>query len=414
MRNHVCSSLFGFIILLLMQAGLATADVPKLMNYQGKATDASGNPVPDGSHSFYFMLYTSPSGATLLWIDDITLQTTDGLFSYMLGSDPAAPLADSIFNKYDSLFLGVMVDGEMMTPLTPLCTAPYAMRVNSINSAKGGLIQGNLELVDSLTGTKFVKLKQGTNSSGLLQIQKSPTEGGVTIDGNAGTSPWVYMNGADVSLAMDLGAIGNNVVLFPGNAISALEQCNEPGVGSYINETGYDATSGLTYLGSRAMFSPSAGYVLVIASAQVSISHTLSFTDGFYFGVTDDCGMLYQSSKIYVGIPSSYPTGSLSLPITVHGLFPVDSGTTTFCFMAEQTSADCHVENITISELFVPTSYTTVISPVAPPPNNDAASERAREISDHQALLQAELDKMKADMAAMKDKMEALESQSIE
>ena len=49
-----------FLVAALVSLGLA-AGTPKMISYQGKATDASGNPVTDGNHSFTFHLYDHPN-----------------------------------------------------------------------------------------------------------------------------------------------------------------------------------------------------------------------------------------------------------------------------------------------------------------------------------------------------------------
>jgi hypothetical protein len=53
-----------FILSWFTQADAAT---PKLMSYQGRATDASGNPVTDGPHTVAFDMYNNATAGSRLW-----------------------------------------------------------------------------------------------------------------------------------------------------------------------------------------------------------------------------------------------------------------------------------------------------------------------------------------------------------
>jgi len=56
----------------------ASAAVTYGINYQGRLTDAAGNPVPDGSYTIHFRLYDVPSGGTPLSTDTDPVSVSDG------------------------------------------------------------------------------------------------------------------------------------------------------------------------------------------------------------------------------------------------------------------------------------------------------------------------------------------------
>jgi hypothetical protein len=67
-------------------AAIATAQVPSLINYQGRLTDADGAPVT-GSKNFVISIYDAATGGTLLYTEDIGAVTLDdnGVYSFQFG-----------------------------------------------------------------------------------------------------------------------------------------------------------------------------------------------------------------------------------------------------------------------------------------------------------------------------------------
>ena len=89
-----------FAIILLMAISV-NAEVPLLIDYQGRLTDPSGDPVPDDKYNFVFSIYESASSTTPLWSSgSVSIVTEDGLFNYTLGSKIAAEaIAGYIIDK---------------------------------------------------------------------------------------------------------------------------------------------------------------------------------------------------------------------------------------------------------------------------------------------------------------------------
>ena len=109
---------------LILTLGLLLADVPNLIDYQGRLTDDNGDPI-DGNVSILFSIYNVETGGTALWFEtQDSVDVNDGLFQVTLGSETNLP--EDLFNGADR-WVGIKVesDGEM-TPRTEIVSVPYA------------------------------------------------------------------------------------------------------------------------------------------------------------------------------------------------------------------------------------------------------------------------------------------------
>ncbi len=159
---------------------LVNAQVPQLINYQGKLSDDMGNPL-SGDYQMTFKIYYVAGGdEEQTWAETHPVVTvTNGLFNVMLGSQNSLP--DNCFSQDTSATLGITIgfDGEdELEPRTRLITVPYAYKAlhadtagyvvsvgnNSIGS--DAIIDGTIQPVDlsfaavdelstqTITGTK--------------------------------------------------------------------------------------------------------------------------------------------------------------------------------------------------------------------------------------------------------------------
>ncbi|UCC45438.1 MAG: tail fiber domain-containing protein [Candidatus Zixiibacteriota bacterium] len=107
-------------------ASAAVADVPQTINYQGRLTDPSGDPVPDGEYELSFRIYNVAEGGLPVWGPESPkpITVTDGLFTWPLGwllSFPAGFFDDT------SRWLGITVESDPeIEPRTQLNSVPYA------------------------------------------------------------------------------------------------------------------------------------------------------------------------------------------------------------------------------------------------------------------------------------------------
>jgi hypothetical protein len=115
-----------------------TTPVPPLLNFQGRLAKPDGTPVPDGTYSFKFSLFTAATGGTLKWTETDTVKVHNGVFAVLLGKTTA--LTDSVFAG--NVWLEIKAGSDpALTPRQQLVSAAYAMKANavpdgSITSAK--------------------------------------------------------------------------------------------------------------------------------------------------------------------------------------------------------------------------------------------------------------------------------------
>ncbi|MFH1373935.1 MAG: tail fiber domain-containing protein [bacterium] len=117
------------IVALLALVSLATADVPQMINYQGRLTDGGG-PVA-ATVAMTFTIYDASSSGNSKWTElHPSVDVVDGLFNVILGDGtPAVPIEDTVFSGADR-WLEIIVGGETIAPRSKLASNPYAFQSN--------------------------------------------------------------------------------------------------------------------------------------------------------------------------------------------------------------------------------------------------------------------------------------------
>jgi len=143
-------------VLLLFFSAYSSAQVPQLINYQGKLTKSSGAPL-DTTISMVFSIYADSNGTILKWTETQGVVKVDkGVFNVLLGSVSSIP--DSVFDG-NVRYLGVKVGGDPeITPRKPMVSVPYAYRSGSGGSG------GDVGWVDD---GSIVRLQTVTDSVGI-------------------------------------------------------------------------------------------------------------------------------------------------------------------------------------------------------------------------------------------------------
>ncbi len=104
--------------------------LPEVVAFQGLLTDDDGTPLDDGAYRLTVRLYDQPEGGTLIWEDEFAVETREGAFSVLLGSNVVLP-EPAALTEAGPLFVAVAVDGRAeMTPRAPLTTVPFALYSN--------------------------------------------------------------------------------------------------------------------------------------------------------------------------------------------------------------------------------------------------------------------------------------------
>jgi len=111
------------LICILSPAFCALAEVPHLINYQGRLTDTGGIPL-NGSYNLTFRIYDAETAGNLLWEETQTgVVINKGIFAVLLGSVTNLNLA---FDK--PYFLEIKVGNEVMSPRQRIASTGYAIR----------------------------------------------------------------------------------------------------------------------------------------------------------------------------------------------------------------------------------------------------------------------------------------------
>jgi hypothetical protein len=204
-----------FLVVGLLIGTLAYADVPRLINFQGRLTDAAGKYVSDGSYSVTFSIYSVPSGGSALWTETQSVTVTKGLFNVILGS--VTPIPNSIFDSYVDTYLGILVEADAeMTPRQRLSSLGYAYY--SLNSDK----------LDGLHASDFTSPVSDFGRSG---VASDLYEGSSTL-----TSKYVNVAGPDSVMASSGSA-------FTGKAVGS-SSSRMHGVKGYADNSGSERAYG--------------------------------------------------------------------------------------------------------------------------------------------------------------------------
>lgn len=308
------------LILALSMAGVAGATPPRTLNYQGVLEDAQGGVVADGDYSMAFALYTGPVGGAVLWSETRTVPVSGGRFDVVLGS--ITPLGGLTFEDPYWLGLTVGTDPEM-TPRT------------------------------ELTGTAYAQIARNVEPGAITSDRVAP--GTVVRSINGRTEALNFVGGNNVNVTT-----GSNTITIssPGGGGEA------PGVASAKGITSGTLGTSIVNLASRTITCPADGYVLVIGSCDVFLNHSSGNPTYVQAGVSDSPSALRTNQDIIVQIPFSAASGTYTIPLTSHGIFPVSSGANTFYLLGQRVGANgtASAGNRQLSLLFVEANYGTVSS----------------------------------------------------
>ncbi len=160
----------ALVCLFVVMSSVSAGTVKDSIAYQGRLTDASDNPVPDGLRDLVLTFWSDSVGGTLLYTEVRAVSVKNGLYSACIGCDN-----DSFFDIFtdSSIYLEVQLTGEPpMTPRTPIRYAPKAMmsaRVRGdISTSPDHLTIGDLD------GDGALDLVSSADQSELRVIKKRP------------------------------------------------------------------------------------------------------------------------------------------------------------------------------------------------------------------------------------------------
>jgi len=164
----------GFVLAVLaLLTACGTPSLQNRMSYQGRLTDAGGNPV-NGTRNMTFRLFTAESGGSAIWTEtQNNVPVNNGIFNVVLGVNAALDEA----NFHQPLYLEVVVAGQTLTPRQQLLGAPYAFSL-----VPGAVVKGYLATTDTYSSTVTLA------NFGTGQALAAYSSGGIALYGAGGTA----------------------------------------------------------------------------------------------------------------------------------------------------------------------------------------------------------------------------------
>ena len=365
-------------------SGRDNRSVPNLIDYQGKITDSSSNPITS-SVSITFTIYDDATGGINLWDEThASVTPVDGLVHVLLGSQTA--FEPSLFDGSD-LWLGINVndDGEM-APRLRIVSVPYAIYANDADKLDGY----DSSYFMTATTDNWIDTTGDTMTSNLV-VNADFQATGITRDsgGDAGTSGQILsstVTGTDWITVSTGSGDGHSLDAADGSPTDVVYVDNDGNVGinddtpNYqldidgdIHSTGdytCDGTiiadnlpgcdftiSPLTYLNLPLSYSNVASVTLNVDSGGYVI---LTFTGSASFDT--------EPTTIYAGIGTNINTchasirtkGSVGeyIPYTVQYVYSIaGAGSYTYYGNAYSTDGLSDIYDARITAIYVPIGY---------------------------------------------------------
>ncbi|MBI5699817.1 hypothetical protein HZC35_05935 [Candidatus Saganbacteria bacterium] len=177
-------------ILVLCLFTIGQSSVPERISYEGRLTDASGNPVTTAK-TIEFRIYDAATSGTAVWGPESHSVTPDsqGVFSVILGGTTA--LTSSVFNNA-TRYIDITVGGETLSPRTQIVSVGYAYKAASAQGVENGSITrlsvASGQFVKQVIAGSGVSVSGDEGSgTGLVTITAVGTAGGTVTSVGTGT-----------------------------------------------------------------------------------------------------------------------------------------------------------------------------------------------------------------------------------
>jgi hypothetical protein len=165
------------------------AEVPHLINYQGRLTDAGGTTL-NGLYNIIFRIYDAEAAGNLLWQGTYSgTQINKGIFNILLGdvSDAGFNFSNLAFDKPYWLEIKVGTDAPM-TPRQRIASVGYAVRAENAEKIQAKDTDMNPGYLSDKTDNSTIQV----NASNKLEVK-----GGLVQ----------YIKGAENNYKMDCGIV---------------------------------------------------------------------------------------------------------------------------------------------------------------------------------------------------------------
>ena len=303
-------------------------------------------------------------------------------------------------------------------------TTPAQLNLGSTNGDEGA---GELVIFSRLGSSMFSIFRDpDTGGGAFLRLNRNESgDAGFIIDGNLGgtESAQVSIHGPDNTIQFITGALGDDTVIVPVDAINAAEILNEVGAAEVADSSGTVLTEGLAavdVLNSVTISAPADGYVLVLASAEFTVSHISGTNSSINIGVSNSPASFASNTDLELNVPSNAPNGLYEYPITTHAIFPASQGLNTYYFLADKDYLNGGVQVLDrqLSAIYIPTAYGSLARQHTQPNTPDERSPGTAPmtsydiIMEQNAALQADNDRQQRELDTMKLQVQQLIEQS--
>jgi hypothetical protein len=295
----------------------ASLDVPQVLSYQGRLTDASRITVDDGSYSMKFSLYTASVAGSCLWTASgtcgtptaVSITVTDGVFSVLLGDTGQNAFDDDLFDSYSTMYLGITIGSDSeMTPRKRVAASAFAMQagdsdlLDSLNTDNDGCTSACVPVTGSNGNLILTGDPQGTGvSQGSLYINPASTSANETLLGVAvgGAARFRVDEDGDATFGSD-NATDTSLTLYNSNNTYASI------AGSRYS--GYDSISLASSVLDSA-YGAAFGYDGLQISASPNTATPLYINETAFDGATD-AGANRDDTGLFINTASSMYTTS--------------------------------------------------------------------------------------------------------
>ena len=207
--------LFPLAVLFFTALPLA-AQVPSLINYQGRLTDGSGSPV-SGNRTMAVRLYDAATGGNMTYEETIgTVGVANGTYSFQFGASGNGIV--SVLSGQD--FLALTVNGTEESTRTRLLAVPYALKAKE--SADTQTLNSQ---VTSLNGTVAGLSASQTTLAGNVTTLSTQVSG-VSSNATAALGAVSELSGNVTSLGAQVNTLSGNVTTLTNeqnNKLAGLE-----------------------------------------------------------------------------------------------------------------------------------------------------------------------------------------------
>jgi len=228
----------------------------------------------------------------------------------------------------------------------------------------GDVMTGSLGFSNGATPMTYI-YQSGTNNSSRAVAAHSPAfpDWGFMYDDLA--DEFVITGAGDTNFVVKPFGSGTDAVRLGDDAISAPEILDEPGVAHIHGGSGTTPVTSTSYVNvlTRTITCPTAGYVIVTGSGQISCTHVNGTNSLFVIGAGRTSVSLPSGAANLWQVPPGAASGVYVVPFSAHEIYTAVSGANTFYLVARKSAASdptLNLSKLQLSILFVPTAYGTV------------------------------------------------------